>query len=256
MPELVRAGVRLVYDEAGSLGPPLLCVHGFGGDGSHFAPQLEYFQRSRRVVALDRRGHGRSDKPDGPYSIPDIAEEVIWTARELGLTRPVVVAHSMGVIGFEIVKRDPSFASALVVLDAPLFAPPPVRAAFDGLLQGLRSPQYRAVIDDLCDKLIFLPTDDKARRTRLHNDLLATPQAILAATWENLLAYDPTDAIAACQLPLLYVGGVMPCDEARLRELCPHAVLGRAVGAGHFPQLEVPEQINAMIERFLRNAQI
>src|SRR6185436_3095566 len=119
MPELTRNGIRLSYQEAGSGGPPMLFVHGFGGSGEHFAPQLEFFKRTRRVVAVDRRGHGHSDKPEGPYSIPAIAEEVAWTARELGLHKPVLVVHSMGAIGLEVVSQFPDVASALVILDAP-----------------------------------------------------------------------------------------------------------------------------------------
>lgn len=253
MAELIRGGIRLSYDEAGRGGPPLLCVHGFGGDATHFSAQVEHFSRSRRVVAIDRRGHGRSDAPEGPYSIPAIAEEVIWTARELGLHKPVLMVHSMGAIGLEVTAQAPDLLSALVVLDAPAFPPPPVRAMFEQLLTGLRSPAYREVIDQVCDQLIFLPTDDKARRADLHARLLSTPQHVLAATWAGFLAYDPAPATARCQVPLLYVGGVMPFDEARMRELCPQLVVGRAVGAGHMLQREVPDQVNAMVARFLAN---
>lgn len=254
MPELKRDGVRLSYEEAGSGGPPMLFVHGWGGDTSHFAPQMEHFKRAHRVVAIDRRGHGKSDKPEGPYGIPAIAEEVAWTARELGLHKPVLVVHSMGAIGLELVRRFPDLASALVVLDAPAFPPAEVRAAFEGILAGLRSPAYKSAVDATCDSLVFLPTDDKARRARLHGALVANPQHILATTWAEFLAYDPVPAAAACKIPLLHIGSVMPHDEAKMREVAPHIVIGRAVGAGHFLQLEEPVQVNAMIERFLANA--
>jgi len=251
MPEIIRNGVRLGYEETGSGGPPLLFVHGFGGSAQHFSSQLEHFRRTHRVVALDRRGHGRSDKPEGPYTIPAIAEEVAWSARELGLHKPVLIVHSMGVIGLELVNQNPELASALIVIDAPVLPPPPVRALFEQLLEGLRSPAYEQVIEGMCDRLIFLPTDDQERRTRLHAALLETPQRVLVSTWEQFLAYDPLPAAKRCKIPLLYIGSVMPCDEAGLKQLCPQAVIGRSVGAGHFPQLEVPEQINAMIGKFL-----
>jgi pimeloyl-ACP methyl ester carboxylesterase len=252
MPNITRDKVRLVYDEAGSGGPPMLFVHGFGGDARHFSPQLEHFKRSRRVVALDRRGHGRSDKPAGPYTIAAIAEEVAWTARELGLHKPVLVVHSMGAIGLEVAARNPDLLAGLVVLDAPLFEPPSVRQMFAELGAGLASPAYRDVIAATCDRLIFLPTDDKARRARLHEAILETPQAVLASTWAGFLDYDPAPTATACKLPLLYVGSVMPVDEARLRQLCPQVVLGRTVGAGHMHQVEVPAQVNAMIEQFMK----
>lgn len=255
MPELKRDGVRLAYDEAGSGGPPIMFVHGWGGDARHFEPQMEYFRRERRVVAIDRRGHGRSDVTEGPYTIPAIAEEVAWTARELGLHRPVLVVHSQGAVGLEAASRWPELFSALVVLDAPALPPPPVREAFAQMAVALRTPAYRDAIDATCDRMIFLPTDDKARRAKLHSGLIATPQHVLASTWENFIAYDPRAAAAQCKLPLLYVGSVMPCDEAGMRALCPQIVIGRTVGAGHFHQLEVPDQVNAMIARFLKLAQ-
>ncbi len=254
MPELKRDGVRLVYDEAGSGGPPMMFVHGWGGDARHFEAQVAHFRHERRVVAVDRRGHGRSDVTDGPYTIPAIAEEVAWTARELGLHRPVLVMHSMGAIGLEAASRWPELFSALVVLDAPAFPPPPVRAAFAQMAAALRTPAYRDAIDATCEQMIFLPTDDKARRARLHEGLVGTPQHVLASTWENFLAYDPAPAAAQCKLPMLYVGSVMPCDEAAMRALCPQLVIGRTVGAGHFHQLEVPDQVNGMIARFLQVA--
>lgn len=251
MPHLIRDGVRLAYEEAGSGGPPMLFVHGFGGSAAHFSAQLEHFRGRHRVAAIDRRGHGASDVTEGPFTIPAIAEEVVWTIRELGMHKPVLVVHSMGAIGLEVAAQSPDLLSGLVILDAPLFAPPPVRAAFEGLLEGLRSPGYRAAIDAVCAQMIFMPTDDPMRRARLHAALLDTPQSVLVATWAGLLAYDPTAAAARCRLPLLYVGGVMPCDESQLRASCPQAMIGRTVGAGHFHQLEVPDQANAMIERFL-----
>lgn len=251
MPEITRDGVRLHYEEAGAGAAPMLFVHGFGGDARHFAPQMEHFGRTRRVVAIDRRGHGRSDKPEGPYTIPAIAEEVAWTARELGLHKPVLVVHSMGVIGLELVARDPELVSALVVLDAPVLPPPPVRAAFEQLLAGLRTPAYQEVIGQTCDQMIFLPTDDKVRRAALHAAMIETPRHVLVSTWANFLAHDPREAASRCKVPLLYVNSVMPFDEAGMRALCPQVVIGRTVGAGHMHQLEVPAQINAMIEQFL-----
>ncbi len=252
MAHIMRNDVRLAYDEAGQGGPPMLFVHGFGGDARHFAPQMEHFRLRHRVVAIDRRGHGRSDKPSGPYSVTAIAEEVGFTARELGLAKPVLVVHSMGAIGLEAVAQRPDQFSALVVLDAPAFPPPEVKQAFTEFLEGLRSPGYRDAIATLCDRLIFLPTDDPTRRERLHEALLETPQHVLEATWEGFLAYDPLPAAKSCRIPMLYIGSVMPVDAPRLREVCPQIVIGRTVGAGHMHQVEVPDQVNAMIERFLK----
>jgi pimeloyl-ACP methyl ester carboxylesterase len=252
MLELTRNGTKLAYQEAGSGGPPLLFVHGFGGNSLHFAAQLEHFKRTRRSVAIDRRGHGKSDVTEGPYDIPSIAEEVRWTARELGLERPVLIVHSMGAIGLEAVRQAPEAFSALIVLDAPVLPPPEVKQMFKSLAVGLRSPAYEEVISQTSDQLIFLPTDDPTRRAELHRGLMRTPQHVLASTWEQFIQFDPVPAAAACKLPLLYVNAVMPFDEIGMRKLVPQLMIGRTVGAGHMHQVEVPEQVNAMIERFLQ----
>jgi pimeloyl-ACP methyl ester carboxylesterase len=58
---------------------------------------------------------------------------------------------------------------------------------------------------------------------------------------------------SACKVPLLILLAAQSLSNvARLREACPHAIIGQTVGAGHFHQLEVPDQVNAMIERFLK----
>jgi pimeloyl-ACP methyl ester carboxylesterase len=99
--------------------------------------------------------------------------------------------------------------------------------------------------------MIFLPTDDPIRKERLVAALCAVPQHILVSTWAGFLAHETEAAAARCRVPLLYIGGVFPADLARFKELCPQLVVGQTVGAGHFQQLEVPEQVNAMIDRFL-----
>ena len=251
MQTLNRNGVNLAYQEAGSGAPPILLVHGFCGDHTQLAPQFDYFRRNHRVIAVDRRGHGQSDKPEQAYTIEGFADDLAWLCREVGLYKPVVVVHSMGAIGLELAARFPDLPAAIVLLDTPFSPPPEVQAGFQHLLDGLRSPTYREVLCQTADQLIFLPTDDQQRKARLVEAMGNLPQQVIVSTWENLLAHDTEAAAAACQAPVLHIGSVFPANLARLRELCPQLVTGQTVGAGHFHQLETAEQVNAMIDRFL-----
>jgi pimeloyl-ACP methyl ester carboxylesterase len=250
MPTLTRDGVALAYEEAGAGSPPMLLVHGFGGDHSHLAPQFEHFRRTRRVVAVDRRGHGASDKPEADYTIGLFAGDLAFLCRELGLYKPVVVVHSMDAIGFDLVARYPDLASALVLIDTPTFPPPPLIEGFSGAVAGLNSPAYRDVLRAFADT-VFAPTDDPDRKARIVAGMLALPHHVIASSWEQYVAYDAAPAIAACKLPLLHIASWFPADCDRLRAACPQLETARAIGAGHFAQLEVPDQINAMIDRFL-----
>jgi pimeloyl-ACP methyl ester carboxylesterase len=251
MQTLNRNGVNLAYQEAGSGAPPILLVHGFCGNHTHLAPQFDYFRRNHRVIAVDRRGHGQSDKPEQAYTIEGFADDLAWLCHELGLYKPVVVVHSMGAIGLELAAHFPDLPAAIVLLDTPFSPPPEVEAGFQYLLGGLRSPAYQEVLHQTADQLIFLPTDDQQRKAQLVEAMCTVPQQVIVSTWENFLAYDPASAAAACRVPVLHLGSVFPANLARLRELCPQLVTGQTVGAGHFHQLEIPEQVNAMIDRFL-----
>ncbi len=76
MPYLQRDGVSLVYQEQGSGDPPIVFVHGWMCDHTHFAPQFEHFGRKHRVAAVDLRGHGRSDTPEQDYTIDGFADDL------------------------------------------------------------------------------------------------------------------------------------------------------------------------------------
>ena len=64
---------------------------------SYFAPRVEYFASAGyRTLSVDLRGHGESDKPEGPYSIRTFADDVAHVIRKLGVRRLIAVGHSMG----------------------------------------------------------------------------------------------------------------------------------------------------------------
>ena len=71
---------------------------------------------------------------------------------------------------------------------------------------------------------------------------------------EGLRDWDGAATARQCQVPVLHIAAAYPtCSPAALAEAIPHAVTGQTVGAGHFNMLEVPDQVNAMIEQFLRH---
>jgi pimeloyl-ACP methyl ester carboxylesterase len=81
----------------------------------------------------------------------------------------------------------------------------------------------------------------------------AVPLPVATAVIRNLNDWNGVGALGLCVVPALLVRrtiGANP-DALRLREIKPDLEVGITVGAGHFHHLEVPEQVNAMIERFL-----
>jgi pimeloyl-ACP methyl ester carboxylesterase len=101
---------------------------------------------------------------------------------------------------------------------------------------------------------LFIPTDDRQRKERILKEMSSAPQHMMVSAMESLRSYDAATVADGCAVPALYIAVDEPqprTDVGRFRELLPRLVNGKTVGSGHFCQLEVPEQVNAMIERFL-----
>jgi len=257
MQHLTRDGVKLFFEEAGSGNPPILLVHGWTCDHTYMEPQFEHLRRTHRVVAVDLRGHGLSDKPQQDYTMRTFADDLAWLCGQLGLKKPVVIGHSMGgVIALELAAQFPEVAGAVVTLDSPIVPPQTLIEGMTPTIEALRGPNYRAVQQQLVSEALFIPADDPVRKARIVEDMSSAPQHVMASAFANIFA-DTTKNTAACKVPLLILMAAQALsDVPRLQALCPHVMIGQTVGAGHFHQLEVPEQVNAMIDRFLTVARL
>jgi len=251
---LERDGVALFYEEAGGGGTPFLLVHGIACDHAYLAPQFEHFERAgHRVVAVDLRGHGRSDAPEGDYTIGGFADDLAWSCGQLGLEKPVVVGHSLGgEISLALAAAFPDLPAAVVLMDSTIVPPRERTETMRPFIESLRTPAYPDELRGYFSRF-FLPTDDRERKARILEAAPQTPQHVVASVWEDgFFVYDTAAAAAACTAPVLYIDAGTPnTNLGRFGELCPQLVIGRTVGSGHFLQLEVPDQVNAMIERFL-----
>jgi pimeloyl-ACP methyl ester carboxylesterase len=98
---------------------------------------------------------------------------------------------------------------------------------------------------------MFLPTDT-VRRDEIISGMTKLAPPVAAAALRAIADFDGVAALGAVAVPLLTIGAATPTDTPMdLRGACPTITIGQTVGAGHFNQLEVPAQVNLMIEQFL-----
>ena len=264
---MTRDGVRLAHFEAAPAepqGPPLVLINGWTGDHGIFTPQILHFGRTHRVVAVNLRGHGASDAPEDGYTMAGFADDIAWQCRQLGLEKPVVIGHSFGgAVALELCGRQPDLAAGMMMIDSIVMAPPELRDSpmLRELLDGIGGPNYLAVSranawDIGCDY------DAPARRRAIFETYILppcerTPQHVALSTIRSsVLDHDPVPAAAACKIPMAYISADVPLVTMargldRLQQLCPQLVVGKTLLAGHFNTIEVADQVNAMIERFL-----
>jgi len=242
---------QLGYDSAGAGDPALLFLHGWCGDRSFFAPQFDYFAPTHRVVSVDLPGHGESEVPE-EYSIEAFASRVSELATELELGRSVVFGHSIGaMVALALSQSAPELVCAVALIDPPPLSKDVWKSFAPQLISSFTGPDGPTGRRQFVEQM-FLPTDDRARRAKIIETMTAVPNDIAIPSVEAIAAFDAMAVLRECNVPVLTISSAVPTNEAAsLLEANATMTLGQTVGAGHFLQLEVPEQVNPMIERFL-----
>lgn len=155
-------GIRLHYIDFGGTGRPLVLLAGLGGTAQlsrGLAPRLaERF----RVVALTRRGHGRSERPETGYELDTLVDDIRRFLDELEIERAIFVGHSFA--GIEIPRfaiRFPERVEAIVYMDAVhvLLEPTPDSTKDPGLNALERTPKP----EDLVSSDVYM---EYAKRSR------------------------------------------------------------------------------------------
>lgn len=242
----------LHVDDGGTGGVPVVFLHSAAGNTRHWSAQLAHLRQSRRAVAFDRRGHGRSDPPrDGDYSIPSLAADVAAVVDTLGLERFVLIGHSIGaVVALAYADAHAERVAGLLLLDPAGDARRIPAPQAKMLVGALESPAYASVVEDYWRQI--LEGSSAAMRDSLLADLRATPKDAVVAAFTAMLVFDPVSALRRYRGPVLSVTtrfNEVPIALHRLVPDLPHRLVD---GTGHWLQMDKPDEVNSIIDEFLK----
>jgi pimeloyl-ACP methyl ester carboxylesterase len=207
-------------------------------------------RKTRRAVALDLRGHGRSESPsDARYGIEVQVTDVDALVEALGLDRFALVGHSFGAgVALEYAAARPARVTHLVVADPIGDGTQTPEQEVQPFLEALDSPAYTETIEGYWSSIAG---SNGAVLERLLADLRATPRETVVRGLHAVMAYDPKPALSRIRPPTLAV--VTPANDFlysmhKVGSGLPHRVIE---GTGHWLQLEQPAEFNRILDQFL-----
>lgn len=240
------------YHEGAVNQPPVLLIHGAGGDYQYWPPQLRRL-RYGRIYAPDLPGHGRSGKVGCQY-IEDYARAVVYFMDALGIYSAVVVGHSMGgAIALQLALDWPQrvLGLGLVATGAHLPVAPQLLDAF------ARSETVPAGIDIIIS-WAFSQQADNSLQNLARRRMMGIRQPVLYGDFLACSRFDVRARLGEIRVPaLILAGGADRMTPLRfsdeLRNRLPNASLQIFPEAGHMLMLEQPEATAQALEDWLRS---
>ncbi|GLF92877.1 alpha/beta fold hydrolase [Streptomyces yaizuensis] len=278
-------GIRLHYVTGGT-GEPLILLGGWPQTWWQWHKVMPELARRYRVIAVDLRGMGGSDKPAGGYDKKTMARDIRELIRHLGLTTAGIAGHDIGaMVAYAHAANHPEATTRAVLLDVPhpdaslsalgLLPGPDQHAdsvveagdrtylwwfAFNqirGLPEQLLEGRSRPLVDWLFAYLAHDPDtlDDFSRQVYAH--AYATPDAIRAGNgWYQAFNRDIADerTYGPVTVPLLALGGEHS-NYAYLRDLMPakgtEVTVREVADCGHYLPEEQPRAVIDALTAFL-----
>ena len=259
MIHIAADGARIHYETTGEAGPLLALVPGLGGDGRWWSGVVADLAVDHRLVVIDHRGAGRSDRPRQTYSIAGIAADVAEILATLPEPAHVVGHSTGGAVAQHIGLDHPHLARSLVLSSTWARGDARFRALFRARAAMLRAGQvaaYQRLTNVLAHTADYLAAHEDELEAGVAGvaEKLA-PLEVTAARIEMLLDHDLLDDLPRIALPTLVIGAEadeitpFPMSET-LATAIPGARLVRVAGA-HFHPLADPVGFAGLLRGFL-----
>ena len=240
----------------------MLCLHGIGGNDASFQPQLESLAASRRVIAWNMPGYGRSTAMES-LSFDFLAATLIQLLDDLEITTVDLMGQSIGgMVALETSLRYPERIRSQVLVAT--------TSAFGGrddsfkqkFLAARMAPldQGRTMAElapEFVPQIVAPQATDAVRKAAIAS-MAAVPESTYRQIIRCLITFDRRAQASEVQQPCCLIAGehddnAPPATMQRLAEKIPLAEYHLIANAGHLTNLEQPVAVNAVVDSFLKN---
>jgi pimeloyl-ACP methyl ester carboxylesterase len=249
--EATASSPALCVDDGGSRGIPVLFVHSLAGNSGHWSSQLEHLRKNRRAIAIDLRGHGRSDPVrDGDYSIEAMANDIDSVVRALELARFVLVGHSMGgSASIEYAGLHPEKVAGLLLADPSGDGRKLPAGQIEPFLAALDSDSFDETVEEYWRTM--LAGSNPPIREKVLEDLRSIKKEVVIGVFRSTLSFDPIAALLRYPGKKLSVITHLNDTPISLHNLLPDLPHVSISGTGHWLQLDRPDEFNRIMDGFL-----
>jgi pimeloyl-ACP methyl ester carboxylesterase len=255
-------GARVRYLDVGS-GPPVVLIHGFASSLETWELLVPELSKTHRVLALDLKGFGWSDRPEGDYSPAAEAHLVLALMKQRGIQRAAIVGHSWGSsVTLALALAAPDQVSRIALYDAWVYEDQIPNTFVMARAAGLGEILFSLFYDQRPDERLALAfynkdilTEKLVEDVEKSLDRPGTSAAQLASVrGQRFTEMEAKYRTIDKQVLLLWgredVVTTLPFGERLSRDL-PHARLVVYPRCGHFPMLEARGASNAELIKFL-----
>jgi len=255
MPYSFRNGAKTYYEVAGE-GFPLVLVHANPFDRRMFLYQVAHFPTYFKVINIDLRGYGYSDKPATPVTMTDLCEDVVALCRQEGVTEAIFLGVSVGgVMGLQLGLDHPEVFKALVLVGCSSQPGDRYQARIDGYMNESVPKYHIQHLTSLVSK-DFPQTKTGKYLLGMHIEMdsrLSAPA--IAQIFHALQSRDLTARLPELKMLVLVINGEFDNSLKRSKEMstkiagAEHHVIP---DTGHACCLEDPARFDEIVLSFLR----
>jgi pimeloyl-ACP methyl ester carboxylesterase len=257
MPKKLLDDIEVYYEITGE-GEPLLLVHGLGSSTRDWEENVPIFSKNYQVITVDIRGHGKTDKPKGPYSIKNFAKDIAELLMSLGLSSVNVLGLSLGgAVVIQLTIDYPELIKTLVIVNV---APNPtdlplLEKVINGRIELIKTKGMRGMGEALAPVLFIKPEQEELRKKFVERWAENNQESYIAAL-KSLISWNVSDdQLHTIKCPTL----ILASDEdytpvsikKELAKKIQNSHLVIINDARHAVPMEKPEQFNAAVMEFL-----
>jgi 3-oxoadipate enol-lactonase len=245
MPRIQANGIQLHYELTGPADRPVVLLsNSLGTRLEMWDPQMQALTRRYRVLRYDSRGHGRSDAPDGPYTIEMLADDAVGLLDALEIERVHFCGLSMGgMVGQVLGARHGDRLVTLALCSTACRLPP--RELWDERIRLASASGMAAIADAVVERWFTeaYRREPTVQLERMKRMILETPAHGYAACCAAIRDMDLRDLIPAIRVPTLVIVGeddpaTPPQKAEEILRLIPGAQLEVFPDAAHLLNIE------------------